>query len=241
MKRREVRVSPKRRETRVLKREARVSYAENEPHVSNPKSKPCVLELRRKNREPCVSISKCETHEVRISEALPNRRAVRIPSQGHETRVFVPRREVRVSPKRRETRVLKHEVRVSSAENEPRVFNSKSELRISETCVSKLWCKTHVYFSTIEVRAEMGSPHPQKFEVGLFGPPPTDLRDYLTKKRNVHQITPQCCCEWLMTAVISECHCSSTCKQTVSIQPVIINASLPLNQKASLLHEENHL
>jgi len=61
----------------------------------------------------------------------------------------------------------------------------------------------------VEVRAEPESPHPQRLEAGLFNPPPTDLRDYLTKKRSVHQITPQCYSEWLITAVLFECHCSS--------------------------------
>jgi len=43
-----------------------------------------------------------------------------------------------------------------------------------------------------------------------------DLRDYLTKKWSAHQITPHCCCEQLIIAVLSECHCSSyTNKQSV--------------------------
>ena len=59
------------------------------------------------------------------------------------------------------------------------------------------------------VRRELKSSHPQRLEAGLLNPSLTDLRDYLTKKRSVHQITPQYCCEWLITAVLSGCHCSS--------------------------------
>ena len=37
-----------------------------------------------------------------------------------------------------------------------------------------------------------------------------DLRDYLTKKRSVHRITPLCCYEQLITTVLSECHCKQS-------------------------------
>ena len=50
---------------------------------------------------------------------------------------------------------------------------------------------------------------PQKPVANLFGPPPTDLRDYLTKKKSVNQIATFCCCERLITAMLSECRCSS--------------------------------
>ena len=39
--------------------------------------------------------------------------------------------------------------------------------------------------------------------------PVMDLRDYLIKKRSVHQITFQCYCERLIMAVLSQCHCNS--------------------------------
>ena len=55
---------------------------------------------------------------------------------------------------------------------------------------------------------ELGSPHPHAFEASSLDTPATHLRDYLTQKRNVYQITPQCCCERLITTVLSECHCS---------------------------------
>jgi len=44
-----------------------------------------------------------------------------------------------------------------------------------------------------------------------------DLRAYLTKKRSVHQITSQCCCERLIIVVLSECHCSSHGSKKASI------------------------
>jgi len=144
----------------------------------------------------------------------------------------MPKCEVRVSPKRHETRVLKHEGHVSSVENEPRIFNLKREPHFSETCVSELQHKTHVHLPMAKVRAEPGSPYPQKLEAGLFDPPLTDLRDYLTKKRSVHQITPQCCCERLITAVLSECHCSSH----VSKQSVFNRLSAALVSRSAKRH-----
>jgi len=186
--------------------------------------------------EICVSTPKRGAHEVRVFEASPHRRKVRVSSQGHETRVFVPKHEVRVSSPRRETHVLKREGLVSSAENEPHVSNSKREPYVFETCVSKLRHKTHVHSLTAKVRTEPGSPHPQRLEAGLFDPSTTDLRDYLTKKRSVYQITPQCCCEWLITAVLSECHCNShLSKQSVfnrlSTTPVSCSAKRHRSRK----------
>ena len=57
--------------------------------------------------------------------------------------------------------------------------------------------------------AELESFHPHGFETGSSYTPITDLRDYLTKKRSVNQMTPQYCYERLITAVLSKCHCSS--------------------------------
>ena len=37
--------------------------------------------------------------------------------------------------------------------------------------------------------------------------PSTDLRDYMTRNRNVHQIAPRCHCEQLISAILSDCHC----------------------------------
>jgi len=104
----------------------------------------CEVRVFSQRHETRVSIPKCRAHEVCVSKTSPHKREVRVSSQVHETRIFMPKCEVCVSPKRCMTRVLKHEDRVSSTKNEPRVSNSKREPRISETCVSKLRCKTHV-------------------------------------------------------------------------------------------------
>jgi len=139
-----------------------------------------------------------------------NTRSVSLLLKDVKLEFFVPKCEVRVSSQRRETRVFvpKREGRVSSAENELRVSNSKCEPLVSEPCVSELRHKTHIHSPTAKVITEPRSPHPQRFEADLFDPPATDLRDYLTKKMSVHQITPQCSCEQLIIAVLSECHCS---------------------------------
>ena len=145
---------------------------------------------------------------------------------------FVPKCEVRISYQRRETRVFvpKREGRVSSTENELRVSNSKCEPLVSEPCVSELRHKTHIHSPTAKVITEPRSPHPQRFEADLFDPPATDLRDYLTKKMSVHQITPQCCCERLVIMVLSECLCSShASKQSVFNR--LLSTSVSLSAK----------
>jgi len=77
-------------------------------------------------------------------------------------------------------------------------------------------CKVNIHSLTARVRREMKSPHPQRLEAGLFDPPLMDLRDYLTKKRSAHQITPLCCCERLITTILSECHCNQSVFQRLS-------------------------
>jgi len=81
-------------------------------------------------------------------------------------------------------------------------------------CCIFLWFL--IFSLCFKVRAKQGSPYPQRLEADLFDLPAMDLKYYLTKKRSVHQITPQCCCERLITAVLSECRCSSlVSKQSV--------------------------
>ena len=53
------------------------------------------------------------------------------------------------------------------------------------------------------------SPHPRGFEASLSDTPVIDLKDYLIKKRSIHQITSQCSCKWLIMAVLSKCHYNS--------------------------------
>jgi len=45
------------------------------------------------------------------------------------------------------------------------------------------------------VRRELKSPYPWRLKADFFDPSLMDLRDYLSKKRSVHQITPLYCCE----------------------------------------------
>jgi len=49
---------------------------------------------------------------------------------------------------------------------------------------------------------------PHGFKASSSSSPATDLRDYLTKKWSVHQITLQCCCKRLITTILSEYHSS---------------------------------
>jgi len=55
--------------------------------------------------------------------------------------------------------------------------------------------------------AELGSPYPYGFKASSLDNPAMNLRDYLIRKRSVHQITLLCHCEQLFSAVLSDCHC----------------------------------
>ena len=134
-------------------------------------------------------MSKCKAHEVRVSQ---------MSSGKHDNQ----QREVRVSSQQR------HETRISKPKCESRVYSTERELRISEPC------DPETYVS--ELRRKINIRSPRRLEACLFDPPSTDLRDYFTKKRSVHQITPQYCCERLITSMLSECQCSShVSKQSV--------------------------
>ena len=102
-------------------------------------------------------------------------------------------------------------------------FNSKRETRVlrqtQPTLEVRISIPREVYVSTNkhEIRIQNGmylrhkepkSPHPHGVWASSSDIPATDLRDYLTKKRSVHQITPQCHCEKLITAAFFDCHCS---------------------------------
>ena len=107
-------------------------------------------------------------------------------------------REVCVSSQQRRA------TRVSKPKRESCACSTRRELCISEPCVSVL-------------RRSQELKSPQKPEANLFGPPPTDLRDYLTKKMSANQIAPSCFCEWLITAMLSECRCSSHVSKQLSL------------------------
>jgi len=128
-------------------------------------------------------------------------------------------REVRVSSQQR------HDTRISKPKRESRVYSTERELHVSEPCppetsVSELRRKVNIRFLTARVRRELKSPHPQILEASLFDPSLTDLKDYLIKKRSVHQITPLCCCERLITTMLSECHCNQSVFKRLSYTSV---------------------
>ena len=153
---------------------------------------------------------KREAQKACVSEAsLPKRdvqqREVRASPQRHETRVSTTKRgiqKVRMSQpsltkcdnQQREVRISahqRHETHVSKSKSESRACSTQRELRVSEHCVS-------------DSRRKGGSQKlksSQKPDANLFDPYPTDLRDYLIKKRSANQIAPSCYCERL----ISEC------------------------------------
>ena len=94
----------------------------------------------------------------------------------------------------------------SKSKRESCACSTQHDLRISEPCVSDSRLK--------------GGPQklksPRQTEANLFDSPPMDLRDYLTKKRSANRITLSCCCERLITSMLSECRCSShASKQSV--------------------------
>ena len=104
---------------------------------------------------------------------------------------------------------------VSEPQRESCVHFTGRELRISEPCVSALRSKDNSH--------KLKSP--RQSEANLFDPPPTDLRDYLTKKRSASLITPSCCCKRLIT-MLSECRCSSRAsRQSIFRQSTLTSRS----------------
>jgi len=85
------------------------------------------------------------------------------------------------------------------------------EVRVStprEVRFSTKKCETDVHNGMSSRHKKPKNPHPHGFEVCSSDVPAMDLRDYLTRKRSVHQITPQCHCERLISVVLSDCHYS---------------------------------
>jgi len=112
----------------------------------------------------------------------------------------VPRRDSHIPTTQCEVWVLKQILQKREAQT--RVLSQKRKVRVQSGLSLK--------------HTELKIPHPQGFETSPLDTPATDLRDYLTKKRSVHQITPQCCCERLITIILFECHCNShTSKSSV--------------------------
>jgi len=90
-----------------------------------------------------------------------------LPTPKCEARVLsVPEHDARVSNSKRNGRV--------SAQHEVHVSTKKHEMRVQH-CMSS--------------RHKMPkSPHPQGFEASFLDASSMDLRDYLTRKRSIHQI-----------------------------------------------------
>ena len=99
-----------------------------------------------------------------------------------------------------------------------RVLNSRRENRVSEPRVPAVQSND--------------ASHPRHHEANLFDPPPTDLRDYLTKKRSTNRITSSCCCERLIT-MLSKCRCSSGANQQSLVRQLTL---IPRSAKRSRSH-----
>jgi len=67
----------------------------------------------------------------------------------------------------------------------------------------------------------MTSSRLRRCEARLFNPPPTDLRDYLTKKRSANQATSSCCCQQLIH-MLTGCHCGSGANQQSLIRQLTL-------------------
>jgi len=203
----------------------------------------CVSSKLYQTREVCVWIPKRKAKEARISEALAPRRnaqesEVRVSSNRYETRVSTTEcgtHKVCVLKCRQSNATISNTRSVSllscisKPKRESRVCSTECELRISEPCasemsVSELRHKVNIRSPTARDRRELKSPRPQRIEASLFDPLPTDLRDYLTKKMSVHQITPLCCCERLITTMLSECHCNQSVFKRLSYTSVSCSA-----------------
>jgi len=111
--------------------------------------------------------------------------------------VLVPERDSWVSNTRHDVRIL--------GQTQPTL-----EVRVStprEVCVSIKKCETHVQNGMSLRYKEPKSPHPYEFEASSSDVAATDPKYYLIRKRSVHQITLQCHCKRLISAVLSDCHC----------------------------------
>ena len=86
---------------------------------------------------------------------------------------------------------------------------SECEARISTKRDSHVSTQREVRVSTrkCETRVQPKSPHLQGLESSSSDVPSNDRRNYLTRKRSVHQITPRCHCEQLISAVLLDYHC----------------------------------
>lgn len=104
----------------------------------------------------------------------------------------------RSAAKRRKPRVC-HHLRISVQPNDH--VSMPYDLRVFSPMLRK--------FSRSEVAhadTELGVPHVHSNEVQISSDQ-LNLRDYLTRKRSIQQITPQYHCKQLISAMLSYCHC----------------------------------
>jgi len=127
---------------------------------------------------------------------------MRVSMPKSEVRFFVPKCETRVQS------VPECDSRVPTAQREVCVLKQTLPKRKAQTRVLSQKCKVRVQCGMSLKHTKVKNPHPKGFKASPLDTPTTDLRDY-SKKRSVHQIIPQCYCEWLIMAVLSECHCNS--------------------------------
>jgi len=115
-----------------------------------------------------------------------------------QTRVSVLKRDVRVLVLKRETHVQsvpECDSYVPTTKHKDCVLKQTLPKCEAQTRVSSQKCKIHVQSGMSLKHTKLKSPHPEGFEASPLDTRATDLRDYLTKKRSIHQITLQCCCE----------------------------------------------
>jgi len=127
-------------------------------------------------------------------------------------RVSIPKREIHVLAPKCETRVQSvpgRDSRVPTTQREVCVLKQTLPKCEAQTRVSSQKRKVHVQSGIFLKHTKLKSPHPKGFEARPLDTPATNLRDCLIKKKSVNQITPQCCYEWLIIAVLLECHCNS--------------------------------
>ena len=92
-------------------------------------------------------------------------------------------------------------------ETRVRVIQPRHENRVPEVCVQ---AEQHMTVSRL-----------RRCETSLFNPPPTDLRDYLTRKRSANQATSSCCCQQLIH-MLSGCHYGSGMHQQSLIRQLTL-------------------
>ena len=115
---------------------------------------------------------------------------------------------------------------------EPHFTSEKWDPRSASGC-TRMW-PSRFTLETRDPCSDIGRSHSHEARVSSSIAPTADLRDYLTRKKSIHQITPQCCYKWLITAVLSEHHCSSyTSKLSVFNQLSAASASNSAKRRLS--------